>query len=56
MGDKNLWITFEKTGSVVDYLNYKGVHTPSKQQEMGESAVESIDKSDRNGTVRDTYR
>ena len=25
MADKDLWVTFEKTGSVVDYLNYTAV-------------------------------
>ena len=56
MADKNLWITFEKTGSVVDYLNYKGINTQPEEQKIGESAVESVDNSDRNGAVRDTYR
>lgn len=55
MADKNLWITFEKTGSVVDYLNYKGIHMQSEKQEMGENVVESVDNCDRNDTVRDTY-
>lgn len=56
MADKNLWTTFEKTGSVVDYLNYKGIHTESEKQEAGESAVESRGNSDRDDTVRNTYR
>lgn len=55
MEDKNLWTTFEKTGSVVDYLNYKGIHTQSEKKEIGERAVESVDKSDGNDTVRNTY-
>ena len=56
MADKDLWTTFEKTGSVVDYLNYKGIQTDSKKSELGECAVESIDKCDRDDTVRNTYR
>lgn len=55
MADKNLWITFEKTGSIVDYLNYKGIQIQPEKQEMGESTVESIDNSNGNDTVRDTY-
>lgn len=56
MADKNLWTTFEKTGSVVDYLNYKGVHMQPEKQEMGESVVESNSNSDGDDSVRDTYR
>lgn len=56
MEDKELWITFEKTGSVVDYLNYKGIHTPLEKQETGERTVESVGNSDRDDTVRNTYR
>ena len=56
MEDKNLWTTFEKTGSVVDYLNYKGIHTESEKHEVGESTVESVGYGDRDDTVRNTYR
>lgn len=56
MADKDLWTTFEKTGSVVDYLNYKGIHTGSENNNVGESAVESVDQGDRNDTVRNSYR
>ena len=56
MEDKKLWITFEKTGSIVDYLNYKGIRMESEKQEIGERAVESVDNRDRDGAVRDTYR
>ena len=56
MTDKDLWTTFEKTGSVVDYLNYKGICMKSEKQEIGERAVESVDNRDRDGAVRDTYR
>lgn len=56
MTDKDLWSTFEKTGSVVDYLSYKGIHTESEKQETGEGTFESANHSDRNDTVRDTYR
>lgn len=55
MEDKNLWATFEKTGNVVDYLNYKRIHTQYEKQEIGESAVESVNNRDRDGTVRNTY-
>ena len=55
MTDKDLWTTFEKTGSVVDYLNYRGIHIESEKQEIGERTVESVDKRDRDGAVRDTY-
>ena len=56
MADKNLWTTFEKTGSVKDYLSYKGIRCDTEKSEMGESAVESVDKSDRDDTVRSSYR
>ena len=56
MADKDLWTTFEKTGSIVDYLNYKGIQTNSEIQKMGESTVESGSNRDRNDTVRNTYR
>ena len=56
MTDKDLWITFEKTGSVVDYLHYKGIHEQSETQRIGEVSVESGSQSDRHDTVRNTYR
>ena len=56
MTDNDLWTTFEKTGSVVDYLNYKGIHEYSEVQRTGEANVESRSQSDRNDTVRNTYR
>ena len=56
MADKDLWVTFEKTGSVVDYLSYKGIQTNTEKNKVGESAVESVDKSDRDDTVRSSYR
>lgn len=56
MADKNLWTTFEKTGNIVDYLNYKGIHMDSTKQEAGESAVESRSNSHRDDTIRNTYR
>lgn len=65
MEDKDLWTTFEKTGSVVDYLNYKGIHTDYAGSNedfrkdyvgTGESIVESSGNSDRDDTVRNTYR
>lgn len=56
MTDKDLWTTFEKTGSVVDYLHYKGIHENSEVQRTGETNVESGSQGDRNDTVRNTYR
>lgn len=55
MEDKKLWTTFEKTGSVVDYLSYRGIHLQPEKQEIGEGTVESWYNSDRDGAVRDTY-
>ena len=51
MADKDLWTTFEKTGCVLDYLNYKGVLNISKTTETGERTVESRSQSDRDDTV-----
>ncbi len=56
MEDKNLWTTFEKTGSVVDYLNYKGIYCDSQKKETGERTVGSVGNSDRDDIVRNTYR
>ncbi len=64
MEDKELWTTFEKTGRIVDYLNYKHLYegeykdyyTNGKEQAVGEKQGESDSHSDRNGAVRDTYR
>lgn len=64
MEDKELWTTFEKTGRIVDYLNYKHLYegeykdyfTKDKEQEAGEKQGESDSHSDRDGAVRDTYR
>lgn len=56
MEEKDLWTTFEKTGSVVDYLNYKGIHNTSDKKDIGERAFESDSNRDGNDTVRDTYR
>ena len=56
MEDKDLWTTFEKTGSVIDYLNYKGIQGVSEKNEIGESSVESRGQSDRDDTFRSSYR
>lgn len=56
MADKDLWSTFEKTGSVMDYLNYKGIHTDSDKNKTGEGTVGSRGQSDRDDTVRSSYR
>lgn len=50
MADKDLWTTFEKSGSIVDYLSYKGIHVDEK----GEDTVDSECYRDRDDTVRDT--
>ena len=36
MADKELWTTFMKTGSVADYLNYKGIHENIEKEKVGE--------------------
>ena len=51
MEEKNWWITFEKTGNIVDYLKYKEAHDISEYVEVGEKAFESNGYCDRNGTV-----
>lgn len=56
MEEKDLWTTFEKSGSVVDYLNYKGICSASEKEDMGEKTLESISNCDRNDTVSGTYR
>ncbi|MBQ8802107.1 MAG: hypothetical protein IJZ53_00535 [Tyzzerella sp.] len=56
MEEKDLWTTFEKTGSVVDYLNYKGIRSISDEQDIGERTFESDSNCNRNDTVRGTYR
>lgn len=50
MRDEESWKTFEKTGSIVDYLNYKGI------RDIGEEAVESDSDRDGDDTVRNTNR
>ena len=59
MTDKDLWATFEKTGSITDYLSYKGIRVANateKMSETGEQTFESKNNSDRNDSVRNTYR
>ena len=56
MKEKDLWTTFEKTGSIVDYLNYKNIHGTLDEQKIGEQDFESDSNCNRNDTVRDTYR
>ena len=57
MEDKGLWKAFEKTGSVVDYLSYKGVHQDAASEHVvvGEKKVEPKDNSNGAGVIRDTY-
>jgi hypothetical protein len=56
MADEKLWTTFLKTGDVVDYLNYKGICKNSGNETVEDGALESINQSDRNDTVRNTNR
>lgn len=60
MEDKDLWTTFEKTGSVVDYLSYRGFYgkenSENEKRDLGERALESEGNSDRDDTVGGTYR
>ncbi len=63
MEDKELWKAFEKTGRVVDYLNYKSLYGgayedyyTSDKDSVGERQVESESNGNGNGAVRDTYR
>ena len=56
------WETFTKTGCVTDYLSYKGVGKEEyscvqpKNRNVGERTLESVSNSDRDDTVRVTYR
>ena len=65
MEDKDLWTTFERTGNIVDYLNYKGIHAGLVKSGVsllgdykgtGEDKFESVGNRDRDDTVRNTYR
>lgn len=58
MEDKGLWKAFEKTGSVVDYLSYKGVHQSAAVDDIvvGEKKVEPKNNSNGASDIRDTYR
>ena len=68
MTDKDLWTTFEKTGRILDYLQYKNLYEgeykdyyTSKRDEndgdqIGEESIESDSNSNRHDTVRSTYR
>ena len=57
MQDKELWKTFEKTGSVVDYLSYRSACGDNfEKAKLGEETFESDNHSDRDDTVRSTYR
>ena len=63
MKEKELWATFEKTGRIIDYLQYKELYGgpykdyfTSDKKVVGEEAVEADSNGDRNDTVRSTYR
>lgn len=59
MEDKELWTTFEKTGRVVDYLNYKHLYG-GEYKDYYTSDKENTGEPDSHGngndTVRGTYR
>ncbi len=56
------WEIFAKTGCVEDYLSYKGIcneghhFVQPENRSVGERTLESVSNSDRNDTVRSTYR
>ncbi len=67
MEDKDLWTTFEKTGRIADYLQYKSQcgseyqnsFTGNKKEagdKLGEDRLESDGNSNRHDTVRSAYR
>lgn len=54
MDERELWTTFQRTGYVVDYLNYKGIHMEKHGECIGEKDIESGSYSDRDDPVCDT--
>lgn len=57
MADKDLWTAFRETGSIVDYLNYKGYFNEESRRDgsgLGESRFESDNYSDRNDSGRNS--
>lgn len=63
MKDEDLWTTFEKTGRISDYLQYKNVYGEefedyftSDKDQVGEEKFESDSNPNRHDTVRSTYR
>lgn len=56
MEEKALWTTFEKTGKIVDYLQYKSAVSDCIAQlnQMGENSIEPDSNSHGNDTVRST--
>ena len=55
MADKDLWQAFTQTGSIADYLNYKGTLAEVEKEETGERKVESSRTGNRNDTVRNAH-
>ena len=63
MKDEDLWTTFEKTGRISDYLEYKNACESkyegsfhSDKEQIGEEKFESDSNRNGNDTVRSTYR
>lgn len=59
MTDKN-WQQFQKTGSVADYLIYRGISEENRDFEqkknLGAEEYGNDHSTDRNGSVGTTYR
>lgn len=53
MEDKN-WQQFQRTGNVMDYLNYRGVFSEESDEAKG-NENERDDSGHRNGAVGDAY-
>ena len=56
MTDKDLWTTFEKTGKIVDYLQYRSVVRDCMEElnQTGENNIEPDSNGNGNDTVRST--
>ena len=59
MSENTWWSKFEKTGSVIDYLSYKGICCQDeslKETETGDETFESKNNSDRDDFIGQSYR
>lgn len=56
MEEKALWTTFEKTGKIVDYLQYRSAvgDCIAERNQMGENRIEPDSNGHGNDTVRST--